>query len=74
MICYYGKHYGAYFHTSKWLEDWEKIKERIIKGHYQPSILFYEKIEDVQLNIQELLHITASICKFQRIEMTQLLL
>lgn len=59
MICYYGKHYDAYFYNETqrhwWLFDdatvkqvgstWKGVKEKCVKGHFQPSILFYEKEE-----------------------------
>jgi hypothetical protein len=57
LICYYGLHYAAYFYNSfikKWiyLDDtmvkevgslWKDVKEKCKAGHFQPSMLFYEK-------------------------------
>jgi len=58
MICYYGKHYEAYFENKEsdtwWIfddtlvkvvsNDWNSVKEHCIKGHQQPICLFFEKI------------------------------
>jgi len=60
IICYYGKHYDAYFYnepTNKWWvfddatvkevgDTWEEVKERCLKGHFQPCILFYEQVRN----------------------------
>ncbi|KAL6077098.1 protein deubiquitination [Balamuthia mandrillaris] len=57
MICYYGKHYSAYFFSytlNEWLcfddekvkvvgHNWESVVESCLSAHWQPSILFYEK-------------------------------
>jgi len=57
MICYYGQHYNAYinsFESGQWFvfdditvnpvgTEWSKVKERCLRGHLQPSVLFYEK-------------------------------
>jgi len=59
MICYYGRHYNAYFQDENTLcwrvfddatvkeigSSWEAVKKRCAKGHFQPSILFYEHLE-----------------------------
>jgi hypothetical protein len=54
MICYYGKHYDAYFRNGSywWVFDdatvkevsrnWDDVRKRCCKGRFQPSILFYE--------------------------------
>ena len=61
MICYYGKHYDAYFNSNgvwwvfddamvkKLSTDWEDIKKRCEKGKWQPFVLFYE-LEKVSEN------------------------
>lgn len=66
MICYYGKHYTAYFYSVKnqqWFVfddstvkpigvDWPTIRSKCLKGHLQPSMLFYER-EEEQVKITE---------------------
>jgi len=56
MICYYGKHYIAFFFNyarKQWFyfddstvkmvgTEWSDIQNRCTKGHLQPSVLFYE--------------------------------
>ena len=56
MICYYGKHYIAFFYNhirKQWFyfddsnvkavgSEWLDIQERCIRGRLQPSVLFYE--------------------------------
>eukprot|EP01117_Protostelium_nocturnum_P016472 TRINITY_DN6514_c0_g1_i3.p1 TRINITY_DN6514_c0_g1~~TRINITY_DN6514_c0_g1_i3.p1 ORF type:complete len:512 (+),score=143.35 TRINITY_DN6514_c0_g1_i3:636-2171(+) len=57
MVCYYGKHYNAYFknrHTEEWIvfddttvkkvgKNWIDVAERCRNGRFQPLLLFYEK-------------------------------
>jgi len=57
MICYYGKHYNAYFFNetiSQWIvfddatvkevgATWDHVLRRCRLGHFHPSVLFYEK-------------------------------
>jgi len=59
MICYYGKHYTAFFHnfsTRKWYvfddtnvkavgSDWSLVQQRCLRGRLHPSVLFYEREE-----------------------------
>ena len=60
IICYYGRHYWAYFYSQKndtWLKfddehlqqvgSWSKVVERSICGNAAPVILFYERIDIV---------------------------
>lgn len=56
MICYYGKHYNAYFFNeelSQWIvfddatvkhvgDTWNAVLNRCRLGHFHPSVLFYE--------------------------------
>ena len=58
MICFYGKHYDAYFYSDfrkQWLvfddatvkcigDTWEHVLERCKLGHFHPSVLFYERV------------------------------
>eukprot|EP01114_Cavostelium_apophysatum_P014332 TRINITY_DN3689_c0_g1_i4.p1 TRINITY_DN3689_c0_g1~~TRINITY_DN3689_c0_g1_i4.p1 ORF type:complete len:590 (+),score=108.12 TRINITY_DN3689_c0_g1_i4:1276-3045(+) len=64
MICYYGKHYDAYFFDQQkgqwWIfddarvrpvaEQWRQIKQRCHQGKHQPFILFYQAIEEFKPN------------------------
>lgn len=57
MICYYGKHYVAYFYNFKsklWYvyddtnvqpvgSEWPMIRDRCLRGRLQPNIIFYER-------------------------------
>jgi len=57
MICYYGKHYNAYFYNESrkiWFlfDDetvkpvgklWEEVVDRCLRGRLQPSIVFFER-------------------------------
>lgn len=57
MICYYGKHYTAYFKSQasgQWFvfddvtvkplgKDWSSIQQKCLRGRLQPSVLFYER-------------------------------
>ena len=59
MICYYGKHYNAYFYNEsakQWIvfddatvkqvgANWSDVLTRCQRGHFHPSVLFYEKNE-----------------------------
>eukprot|EP01118_Nematostelium_gracile_P009984 TRINITY_DN3392_c0_g1_i2.p1 TRINITY_DN3392_c0_g1~~TRINITY_DN3392_c0_g1_i2.p1 ORF type:complete len:233 (-),score=47.01 TRINITY_DN3392_c0_g1_i2:2-700(-) len=63
MICYYGKHYSAYFYnakTSQWYVfddttvkalggEWPVVRDRCLRGRLQPSVVFYEKEETESL-------------------------
>ena len=56
MICYYGKHYDAYFYSrsrKSWMVfdditvksigmQWEDVVDRCRRGRFHPSVLFYE--------------------------------
>lgn len=56
MICYYGKHYNAYFYNeelAQWIvfddacvkqvgSTWQHVYNRCRLGHFHPSVLFYE--------------------------------
>ena len=55
FICYYGKHYLSFFYSpshAAWLRfndgtikvsgGWEDTAEKIIRGHLQPTILFFQ--------------------------------
>eukprot|EP00012_Vannella_robusta_P003068 CAMPEP_0206185864 /NCGR_PEP_ID=MMETSP0166-20121206/2065_1 /ASSEMBLY_ACC=CAM_ASM_000260 /TAXON_ID=95228 /ORGANISM="Vannella robusta, Strain DIVA3 518/3/11/1/6" /LENGTH=410 /DNA_ID=CAMNT_0053601147 /DNA_START=144 /DNA_END=1376 /DNA_ORIENTATION=- len=58
MICFYGKHYDAYFYSDfrrQWLvfddatvkcvgDQWEHVLARCKLGHFHPSVIFYERI------------------------------
>ena len=58
MICFYGKHYDAYFYSDfrrQWLvfddatvkcvgDRWEDVLNRCRLGHFHPSVLFYERV------------------------------
>lgn len=58
MICFYGKHYDAYFYSDfrkQWLvfddatvkcvgDQWEHVLARCQLGHFHPSVLFYERV------------------------------
>lgn len=58
MVCYYGKHYVAYFRDpvkKHWVvfddmtvkrvsRRWEKVVEKCTAGKFQPSIVWYEKV------------------------------
>ena len=57
MICYYGKHYNAYFFsetsrqwvvfddtTVKYVGSWSDVLQKTKLGHFHPSVLFYELI------------------------------
>jgi len=66
MICYYGKHYNAYFYNEMkqiWClfddamvkevgDTWKGVKKKCILGHFQPSILFYQQ-DDVLSKITQ---------------------
>jgi len=66
MICYYGKHYTAYFYSvehQQWFVyddstvkaigiDWPTIRKRCLKGHLQPAMLFYE-CDEPQIKVTE---------------------
>jgi len=80
MICYYGKHYIAFFFNSarkQWFyfddstvkmvgTEWTDIQSRCVKGHLQPSVLFYECEQPVDTSqvldklVQDLSHIKIS--------------
>jgi len=61
MICYYGKHYSAYFYNTKlsqWYvyddttvkalgSHWPAVRDRCLRGRLQPSVVFYEREEPV---------------------------
>jgi len=61
MICYYGKHYIAFFYNynrKQWFyfddstvkmvgTEWSDIQARCERGHLQPSVLFYESDQPV---------------------------
>jgi len=56
MVCYYGRHYNAYFYSrrrQRWFvfddthvraigDSWLEVQQKCIRGRLQPSILFYE--------------------------------
>lgn len=57
LVCYYGKHYVSIFqgidgghdnfllfddHTIKTIGDWDAVKAKCVKSHYQPVLLLYE--------------------------------
>lgn len=57
LVCYYGKHYVSIFqgmdgghdnfllfddHTIKPIGDWNAVKDKCVKSHYQPVLLLYE--------------------------------
>lgn len=66
MICYYGQHYNCYFHspvTKQWYVfddvtinvvgcDWSAVKARCLRGHLQPSVLFFEKKDVVEEEVE----------------------
>jgi hypothetical protein len=57
MVCYYGKHYVSFFQSQSkqghWylfddrhvylVGSWDQVRDRIERGCYQPTILFWEK-------------------------------
>ncbi|KAL6050243.1 Ubiquitin specific peptidase [Balamuthia mandrillaris] len=59
MVCYYGMHYDCYFYSAqrrKWMvfddtvvkevgDTWEALTQRCRRGHFHPSVLFYERVE-----------------------------
>ena len=63
MICFYGRHYNAYFFNDsieKWIifDDatvkkvgslWSDVLNRCKRGHHQPSVLFYELMDNSDL-------------------------
>jgi len=70
MICYYGKHYTAYFYIpslQRWYVfdditvrpvgvEWADIQERCLKGRLQPSVLFYESVNPISQSEQDQLN------------------
>jgi hypothetical protein len=58
MVCYYGRHYKTYFWSAvsrQWVSfddarveqlgpDWDAVVQKCLRGHLQPTVLFYEHV------------------------------
>eukprot|EP01119_Soliformovum_irregulare_P008684 TRINITY_DN21784_c0_g1_i1.p1 TRINITY_DN21784_c0_g1~~TRINITY_DN21784_c0_g1_i1.p1 ORF type:complete len:543 (-),score=119.88 TRINITY_DN21784_c0_g1_i1:8-1636(-) len=67
MICYYGKHYTAYFYNHKSTQwyvyddtqvkpvatEWPSVRDRCLRGRLQPNIVFYERESDHISDIEQ---------------------
>lgn len=75
MVCFYGRHYVSFFYSSRsqqWylfddskvkaIGSWEAVYNRILKGSYQPTLLFWEKEDLDQLEVQAVAKRLAEMC------------
>jgi hypothetical protein len=60
IVCFFGRHYISYFYrplAKKWVcfddsshrevgSDWSSVADKVKAGRYQPSVIFYEKVDE----------------------------